>query len=172
VHVCVQPTAINDEDAGACQTVHTCHCQATPRDIPLHHTPPCLPRGAVLAAREIQMLPEFRSNLLGTGGAPPKTQTMRVWGTQRRAEHYASFKHGRWIRVWRGQGHKDTIGWLLITHWDTVLINGITCRDCVREGRPQWRLAEFKNTYFNGLAPNTPLTRVRFVFAACINILE
>jgi hypothetical protein len=152
--------------------VRTCHCQSIPNAIPQRYTPPCLPTGALLATREIQMFPEFRANLLGVGGVAQKTQTMRVWGPLRSAEHHASYTHGRWIRVWRGQGHKDTIGWLLITHWDTVLVRDITRRDCVREGRPKWLSAEFKKKYFNGLTSNTQLTRIQFVFHRCLSILE
>jgi hypothetical protein len=150
------------------QQVHTCHCQHSIP--PQHHAPACLPVGAILATREIQMFPEFRANLLCTGGAPPKTQTLRIWGRQRTAEHHMSYTHNRWIRVWRGQGHKATIGWLLITHWDTLRVDAITHMDCVREGVPHLSTVAFRRKYFNGLAASTRLLRVQFLFRPCLAI--
>jgi hypothetical protein len=170
----IAQAGVLDDGAAAnngCDQVHICHCQVIPSAIPQHYTPPCLPRGAMLATREIQMFSVFRANLLGTEGEPPKTQTLRVWGAQRKKAHYTSYTHGRWIRVWRGQGHKDTIGWMLITHWDTVHVGDITQSDCVREGRPNWQPDALKRTFFRGLTSNTPLTRVQFVFRKCLTII-
>ena len=101
---------------------HTCFCQAPPKIVPQHYTPCCLPLGAQLSRREIQMFPEFRANLLRGKGEPPKTQTLRKWGQARAHEHKQSFQDGKWIRVWRGQGHNNTIGWIQITVWDEMKV--------------------------------------------------
>ena len=147
--------------------VRVCYCREAPDDLPIHFTPCCLPVGTCLSTREIQMFPEFRDNLLGTRGAPPKTQTIRVWGQARMAAHHQSFTSGKWIRVWRGQGHKDTIGWLLIKRWDVVKVRNISKSDCVREGRPNWSPTKFKSVYLGGLTPNTNVTRIQFDFHRC-----
>jgi hypothetical protein len=146
---------------------HTCYCQAPPSTLPLHYSPCCLPLGVRLATREIQMFPEFRKNLLLLDNAAPKTQTCRQWGDRRARAHKQSFDEGTWIRVWRGQGHKDTIGWLLITQWDTIKVGDIDQGDCVREGRPEWEPKRFKDTYFGGMDDTATLTRIKFVFRPC-----
>jgi hypothetical protein len=87
----------------------TCYCQAPPNALPLQYSPCCLPLGVRFATREIQMFPEFRKNLLLEDNAPPKTQTCRVWGDRRARAHKESFTGGKWIRVWRGQGHKTQL---------------------------------------------------------------
>jgi hypothetical protein len=145
----------------------TCYCQAPPSTLPLHYTPCCLPRGVKLATREIQMFPEFRKNLLLADNAPPKTQTCRVWGASRARAHKESFTEGKWIRVWRGQGHKDTIGWLLITHWDKIKVGDIDKGDCVREGRPEWEPDGFKKKYLGGMEDDAAVTRIKFDFRPC-----
>jgi hypothetical protein len=145
----------------------TCYCQAPPSTLPLHYTPCCLPLGVRLATREIQMFPEFRKNLLLDYNATPKTQTCRMWGASRARAHKESFAEGKWIRVWRGQGHKDTIGWLLITHWDEIKVGEIDKGDCVREGRPEWEPDWFKKKYFGGLDDAAALTRIKFDFRPC-----
>ena len=109
------------------------------------------------------MFPEFRGNLLRTKGEPPKTQTIRNWSQGRLEEHEKSYREGRWIRVWRGQGNKATIGWLLITSMDEIKV--IDKGDCIREGRPLWEPAEFKRLYFPDVYKR--LTRVQFLFRAC-----
>jgi hypothetical protein len=156
-------------DANEETEVHTrtCYCQAPPTSLPPHYTPCCLPLGVRLATREIQMFPEFRKNLLLTEDAPPKTQTCRVWGAHRARTHKESFREGKWIRVWRGQGHKDTIGWLLITHWDEMKVGDIDKGDCVREGRPEWEPSMFKETYLRGMGDAAALTRIKFGFRPC-----
>jgi hypothetical protein len=152
--------------------VPTCHCHAIPSLIPQHHTPPCLPPGAMLARREIQMVAAFRKNLLRIDGAPAKTQTLRVWGAKRRAEHYTAYTQGKWIRVWQGQGHKATIGWLRITRWDTIRVGGITRCDCIREGRPNLLPVTFARTYFNGVSSASQLLRIQFEFRACVSVCK
>ena len=151
----------NDKQVGPC------FCQANPQNIPQNFTPCCLPRGSLLSKREIQMFPEFKGNLLQTMGEPAKTQTIRNWGMQRLRAHKLSFLAGEWIRVWRGQGHKDTIGWLLITSWENVMVSEIDHDDCVREGLPEWKPEEFRKKYCKGLAPNHKLVRIRFNFRSC-----
>jgi hypothetical protein len=146
---------------------HTCYCQAPPSTLPLHYSPCCLPLGVRLATREIQMFPEFRKNLLLEDNAAPKTQTCRVWGDHRARAHRQSFDEGNWIRVWRGQGHKDTIGWLLITQWDTIKVGDIDQGDCVREGRPEWTPTRFKDKYCAGMDDTATMTRIKFVFRPC-----
>jgi hypothetical protein len=145
----------------------TCYCQAPPSTLPLHYTPCCLPLGVRLATREIQMFPEFRKNLLLIENAPAKTQTCRVWGAHRAHAHKESFAAGKWIRVWRGQGHKDTIGWLLITHWDEIKVGDIDKGDCVREGRPEWLPDSFKEKYLRGMDDAALVTRIKFDFRPC-----
>jgi hypothetical protein len=145
----------------------TCYCQAPPSTLPLHYSPCCLPLGVRLATREIQMFPEFRKNLLLEDNSAPKTQTCRVWGDHRARAHKQSFSEGRWIRVWRGQGHKDTIGWLLITHWDAITVGDIDKGDCVREGRPDWEPKRFKDTYLRGMGDTAPVIRIKFIFRPC-----
>jgi hypothetical protein len=147
--------------------VCSCLCQEPPSALPPHFTPCCLPCGVTLAKREIQMFPEFRDNLLGKKGTPRKTQTMRVWGKLRMREHYQNFVHNKWIRVWRGQGNKDTIGWMLITDWDEVKVADITKGDCAREGVPTCTPSMFKKKYLKGLAPMDKLTRLQFTFRGC-----
>ena len=115
-------TPLAEEEDDELQQVYACHCQACPTNVPRCFTPCCLSPGVVLASREIQMKEDFRANLLGTDGAPPKTQTMRKWCPERKTEHRDSFLGGKWVRVWRGQGHKSTIGWLLIVSWDKLWI--------------------------------------------------
>ena len=90
-------------------------------------------------------LPWMTTAFTMVDNAPAKTQTFRVWGSRRAREHKESFTEGKWIRVWRGQGHKDTIGWLLITHWDEIKVGDIDKGDCVRECRPEWEPAD--NTF-------------------------
>ena len=145
----------------------TCHCQAPPSTLPLQYAPCCLPLGVRLATREIQMFPEFRKNLLLVDNAPCKTQTCRVWCARRARVHKQSFTEGKWIRVWRGQGHKDTIGWLLITHWDEIKVGDIDKGDCVREGRPEWEPADFKKKYLRGMDDAATVTRIKFEFRPC-----
>ena len=144
-----------------------CYCQAQPFHVPRRFTPCCLPRGVVLASREIQMLEVFRENLLGTSGSPPKTQTMRKWCSARAHEHYQSYILGKWVRVWRGQGHNSTIGWLLYTSWDRLMVKNITKEDCVREGRPQLTPKKFVKKFFPELPPTFQLYRVCFMFRKC-----
>jgi hypothetical protein len=178
----VQPMYVPDIDVGAGDDLgdfeeeeaddaevrtRTCYCQAPPSTLPLHYIPCCLPLGSRLATREIQMFPEFRNNLLLADNAPPKTQTCRVWGAHRARTHKVSFTEGKWIRVWRGQGHKDTIGWLLITHWDEITVGDIDKSDCEREGRPEWEPDRFKKTYFGGMAAASAVTRIKFDFRPC-----
>jgi hypothetical protein len=146
---------------------HTCFCQAPPKNVPQHYTPCCLPLGAPLSCREIQMFPEFRANLLRGKGEPPKTQTLRRWGQARARAHKKSFQDGTWIRVWRGQGHISTIGWLQITGWDEIKVCDIDHGDCVREGRPSWEPEHFRQKYCKGMAYNSKLLRIRFTFRAC-----
>ena len=151
--------------------VITCYCQAPPCDVPYNFTPCCLQPGVVLASREIQMADVFRDNLLGINGAPPKTQTMRDWCPARAGEHHRSFTLGRWVRVWRGQGHRDTIGWLLLKTWDILKVVDITKADCVREGRPELTSEKFVGLFFPELGPTDELYRVTFVFRACSGCL-
>lgn len=161
--------AEDDEEHDAEDEVctRTCYCQASPKDMPRNYTPCCLPLGVLLARREIQMFPEFKGNLLRMKGEPAKTQTFRRWGVERARAHKLSYSDGKWIRVWRGQGHKDTIGWLLITFWDEVKVHAITKGDCVREGRPTWEPEMFREKYCKGLSPKSTLIRVKFDFRAC-----
>ena len=119
-------------------SVHTCYCQASPITMPRNYIPCCLPTGLLLATKAIQIFEEFRGNLLRAKGEPAKTQTIRGWKTARAKENKQSFLEGKWIRVWRGQGNKDTIGWLRINVWDTVKLGSIDQGDCVREDRPSW----------------------------------
>ena len=151
---------------------HTCYCQASPNTMPPNFTPCCLPLGVQLASRSIHMFPEFRGNLLRLEGEPAKTQTLRNWSKDRADEHRQSFLDGKWIRVWRGQGHKDTIGWLLITCWKEVKVRDIGKNDCIREGRPTWDPKMFKYKYCNGLPPDFTLIRVRFEFRGCRACME
>jgi hypothetical protein len=145
----------------------TCYCQAPPSTLPHHYIPCCLPAGVLLATREIQMFAEFKDNLLLADNAPPKTQTCRVWCPHRARAHKESFTEGKWIRVWRGQGHKDTIGWLLITHWDEIKVGDIDQGDCVREGRPEWEPDTFKKKYLRGMGAAATVTRIKFDFRPC-----
>jgi hypothetical protein len=69
--------------------------------------------------------------------------------------------------VWRGQGHKDTIGWMRITCFDTVKVGDIDHGDCVREGRPTWGPDEFRAKYCQGFSSGHFLSRVQFEFRAC-----
>ena len=147
--------------------VDDCYCQSPPCCVPSDFTPCCLPPGVGLATREIQMDEVFRDNLLGINGAPPKTQTLRDWSPGRVAEHYHSYVHGKWIRVWRGQGHISTIGWLLLISWDTVTVCNIDKTDCVREGFPLLSSKEFVNMFFPNLNRTHQLHRLQFVFRAC-----
>jgi hypothetical protein len=147
--------------------VSSCYCQADPSHIPCDFTPCCLPTGVVLASREIQMKEVFKDNLLDVNGAPPKTQTLRDWCPARAAEHYRSYTSGHWIRVWRGQGHKNTIGWILLKSWDILRVGEINKEDCVREGRPNLTSKQFVDLFFPGLGPTDELYRVRFVFRVC-----
>jgi hypothetical protein len=175
--MCVPDMAMTDDDIPDAyqEEVHdetevhprTCYCQAPPSMLPLRYTPCCLSLGVLLATREIQMFPEFRNNLLLVGNAPAKTQTCRVWGAHRARQHKESFTEGKWIRVWRGQGHKDTIGWLLITHWDEVKVGDIDKGDCVREGRPEWEPAHFKKKYLRGMDDAATVIRIKFDFRPC-----
>ena len=159
-----------DSDLDADLEVCVCYCQAMPWHTPSSYTPCCLPNDAILASREIQMKVEFRDNLLGSNGAPPKTQTMRDWCEARATEHHCSYTQGKWVRVWRGQGHKTTIGWLLFTDWDTVEVGKITRYDCVREGRPGLSPQQFRDTFFHGLGSSYKLIRVQFVFRVCSSV--
>ena len=120
-------------------------------------TPCCVPAGAGLAMREIQMESCFRDNLLGTNGACPKTQTIRAWCTKREAEHYTSYISGLWVRVWRGVGHRSTIGWLRFTSWDKVPVGRISQEDCVREGRPLMTPMQFVLRFFPGVSASRPM---------------
>lgn len=138
---------LNFSDVEICSEVHACS----------------------LAKREIQMLEVFRKNLLQLHGSPPKTQTLRDWGLQRQLEHFRSFKKGMWIRVWRGQGHSSTIGWLRIVSWDKIRIRDITQADCIREGRPSLTPFEFIEDFFPKYDDLFILTRIQFVFRACIH---
>jgi hypothetical protein len=149
------------------EEVRGCPCLLPPSCGPIAFVPCCLPAGVLLATREIQMLEFFRNSLLGLNGAHPKTQTMRRWSPGRVAERKHSFVHGKWIRVWRGQGHRSTIGWLLLTGWDTVKIRDIDRGDCMREGCPQLSPREFVNMFFPLLKPTDRLQRLQFVFRAC-----
>ena len=146
---------------------NTCLCQARPAHLPQKYTPCCLPLGTVLSTREIQMFAEFRGNLLQGQGEPRKTQTLRKWGRDRARAHMQSFLGGKWIRVWRGQGHQATIGWLQITFWDQISVSAIDHDDCVREGRPMWEPEMFRAKYCKGLSPDFKLIRIRFIFRAC-----
>ena len=145
-----------------------CTCQKPPAALPLAFVPCCLPPGSKIAKREIQMCEDFRRNLLSSStGAPPKTQTIRLWGLARRKEHWASYREGRWIRVWRGQGHKSTIGWMKISHWDDIQLGQLDDGDCVREGLPGMPVAVFKRIYFGGANATTRCVRLQFAFEPC-----
>ena len=135
--------------------------------MPRNYIPCCLPTGSLLATRAIQMFEEFRGNLLRAKGEPAKTQTIRGWKTARAKAHKQSFLEGKWIRVWRGQGNKDTIGWLRINVWDTVKVGSIDQGDCVWEGRPSWGPDRLRTGYFKGYTPEHVLIRVGFEFRAC-----
>lgn len=148
-----------------------CYCRATPLNIPPRYTPPCLPIGAIIATREIQMIRGFRHNLLCTPGHHPKTQTMRVWSLARAEEHWASFMERRWIRVWEGRGHVTTLGWLLITHWDVVVVRDTTPLDCAREGRPDLTPRAFIDLYLSGLQATARIHRIQFIFRACLSVI-
>ena len=147
--------------------VRMCYCQAAPRRLPRKFWPCCLPRNAVLASREMQMQRQFKPNLLCTQDAPPKTQTLREWSPARASEHFQSFKQGRWLRVWIGQGHISTVGWLLIKHWDYIEVGDITPGDCAREGRPHMTPTQFKLEFFPGRESNHKLIRLNFEFRGC-----
>jgi len=149
------------------EEVRVCYCQAAPKRLPRKFTPCCLPSSAVLAAREIQMKDTFKDNLMGSNGSPLKTQTLREWCPARAREHQQSFVHGKWVRVWVGQGHASTIGWLRITKWDTIEVGGITTEDCVREGRPQWTPTRFKREFFPKNLSSDKLIRLQFYFRGC-----
>jgi hypothetical protein len=150
--------------------VGVCYCQAMSCHIPPCYTPCSLPDDAILASHEIQMEVGFRDNLLGSNGAAPKTQTMRKWCEARATEHHCSYTKGKWVKVWRGQGHSTTIGWLLFTFWDTVEVGKITWYDCVREGRPGLTPQQFRDTFFPGLESSCKLIRVKFVFRVCNSV--
>ena len=153
--------------------VTPCICHATP-PLPRAFTPCCIPFGALTAKREIQMKACFRDNLLGQRGAPLKTQTLRVWSAPRASEHYRSFLGRKWIRVWRGQGHIDTIGWMQIQRWDTVRLGDITEADCEREGRPDMEplafLTEFLLSSEKNINIDTVAFRLLFRFRPCKTI--
>ena len=169
----VQPESDNNSDRSAEHELssevctRTCHCQSPPGKMPPKYTPCCLPVGAQRATREIQRFPEFRDNLLNRMGAPPKSQTICQWGEQRAFEHKRFFVEGKWIRVWRGQGHQNTIGWMLITGWDQIQVRSIDKEDCKREGRPTWTPREFKHKYLKHFLPEDNLTRFRFSLRPC-----
>ena len=163
---------LNKKDDNLDAQVNTCYCQAPPCYIPYNFTPCCLPSGVVLATREIQMAEVFKNNLLGINDAPPKTQTMRDWCPARATEYHRSYTLGLWIRVWRGQGHKTTIGWLLLKTWDKLKVGSITNADCVREGRPNTTPEQFSELFFPTLGPTDELYRVTFVFRACLGCVQ
>ena len=158
-----RPMQAESADHQAC----ICYCQARPKCLPPVFIPCCLPAGAVLASREIQMKEIFRDNLLCINGAPPKTQTMRVWCKARASTHYQAYALGQWVRVWRGQGNSSTIGWLRYTYWNTVMVCDISGLDCIREGCPTWTPQHFLRTFFPQCQPTDTLIRVRFEFRAC-----
>ena len=149
------------------QQACVCYCQARPKCIPPVFIPCCLSPGAVLASRELQMKEIFRDSLLCINGAPPKTQTMRVWCKARASTHYQAYALGQWVRVWRGQGNSSTIGWLRYTYWNTVMVCDISGLDCIREGCPTWTPQHFLRTFFPQCQPTDTLIRVRFEFRAC-----
>jgi hypothetical protein len=162
-NTCVRTDWITNPD----EQVFVCYCQTAPTRLPRHFTPCCLPHTAVLASREIQMLPGFKSNLLGLHREPLKTQTLRDWSPRRAAEHHQSFMHKKWVRVWVGQGHAATIGWLQIITWDYISVSEITKNDCVREGRPGLTPAQFSLKFFPKKKPADRLIRLQFHFVGC-----
>jgi hypothetical protein len=158
-----QPDPEHDDEV--CPRI--CSCQAPPENLPPGYTPRCLPQGVRVSSREIQMYACFKDNLLQTRQAPAKTQTCRAWCVKRACEHKRAFLEGKWIRVWRGQGHKSTIGWMLITVWDEVMVGDLDKGDCAREGRPGWEPKKLKDTFFKSLKPDDVMTRIRFTFQPC-----
>jgi hypothetical protein len=120
------------------------------------------------------MMTCFRDNLLELRGAPKKNQTLRVWSDARKGEHYRSFVGRKWIRVWRGQGHIHTIGWIQIQRWDEVRLGDITEADCAREGRPDMTPLVFLHTFLlsskKNITVDTLAVRVLFHFRPCRNL--
>jgi hypothetical protein len=145
---------------------NTWTCQS-PAPLPTSFHPHCLPRGCMIATREIQFRSEFMPNLMRRRGHPIKTQTCRVWSGKRQLEHYRNYKSHRWVRVWCGQGNVATIGWMQIVSWQRVLLRTLTKDDCNREGRPNMSVNTFLNTYFKGHSLSCHVLRLRFVFVPC-----
>ena len=165
------PEGLPNEEVPGQEEVRLCFCQSIPCHMPSNYTPCNLPEGAVLARREIQMLGVFKDSLLGLNGAPPKTQTIRNWCANRADEHQNAYIEGKWVRVWRGQGHKSTIGWLKVTSWTTMMIGHLTQGDCVREGCPHLTTEQFTETFFPKLTPLSEVIRIQFEFRVCPSVL-
>ena len=156
-------------EAGGAKVGNTlCLCRMKP-PLPVAFQPCCLPSGIMFSQREIQMKHDWLDNLIGT--EPPKTQTLRVWKRARAAEHLHSYLSGKWVRVWRGQGHSSTIGWLLITGWDVVRLGDMTNEDCCREGRPGMLPSQFLRQYLltSKTTVDTRVYRLQFTFKACLS---
>jgi hypothetical protein len=102
--------------------------------VPLNFKPCCVSNSEHFCATILLMAESFRENL--TGSAPPKTQTLRVWTEVYAASHWRAFQAGTWVRVWRGQGHKFTVGWAKYTAMRRVRLGNLDRNGCCREGRP------------------------------------
>ena len=115
-------------------------CQKSPGDLAalVHMHVPCVPRHIVpqLNGWPLLMQGFFRPHF--TGGAPPKTQTYRLWGKSSWRARYMLLaqKRGGALRVMCGQGNHATVGWATIDVMEWVCLQSCTAADCAREGFP------------------------------------
>ena len=85
-----------------------------------------------------------------------KRMTTRVWGPGMVKRMYECFKNEWLVRVWRGQGHKYTVGYMLITNMYPSTLGKLTKVGCALEGWPELTPGEFLDRFLLRSTPGKP----------------
>ena len=89
----------------------------------------------------LQMKRVFIEN--GTLHSGEKTMTRRYWGPQNQQLHLDCYFQGKLVRVWRGQGHSCTVGWVLYTNMYYQNLMLMSNEDVKLEGFPGLSVQQF-----------------------------
>jgi hypothetical protein len=93
--------------------------------------------------------------------------TRRCWTDSFAQHHRSAFANGKYVRVWRGQGHSFTIGWVKYTAMYRQRLCEMPSSDLVKEGCGHLSLVEFRTRYFIDFPPDTECWVLEFLYFPC-----
>ena len=73
---------------------------------------------------------------------------MRCWALEQHNAFVKAALAGELVRVWRGQGHESTIGFVELLHVGRMSVDDMTASDVALEGWPCLSVDEFYHRFF------------------------